>query len=327
MVDIGRVSDIRTPTDKLMDNLQKAKQDPGAKGSFEIQRGPNKKSKYTVTWNKDTSKFDVSKQEKGLGNFIKSFFSHGLIRGHLRNRATRIAQELNKLKLKEQQPQVQEQPVDVPRKGPLFDPQPGNEIINQHDNKLDKSGKQQDEAPEVKLEGKKLHDQLDNSKIIIKQDELDKGVNQQEEAPEVRQKREKQANEAKIRQEFGGPDSIKGAGLDADQDKVKVDFNNGFRKVKSQLLNFIEKEKIDGTDQHKNSVTQCLNQPGRDAKIYATFASTAPKFLGGGNDLIDLLKTWDPNNWSVAESSGLLMDLGPKQANIISQNACWQTYL
>ena len=185
----------------------------------------------------------------------------------------------------------------------------------------------QDEAPEVKLEGKKLHDQLDNSKIIIKQDELDKGVNQQEEAPEVRQKREKQANEAKIRQEFGGPDSIKGAGLDADQDKVKVDFNNGFRKVKNQLLNFIEKEKEDGTGQHKNSVTKCLNQPGRDAKIYATFASTAPKFLGGGNDLIDLLKTWDPNNWSVAESSGLLMDLGPKQANIISQNACWQTYL
>ena len=52
-------------------------------------------STYSVKWMKDSKTFEVVKQEKGVWNALKSWFSHGLMHGHRHTRAERIATALN----------------------------------------------------------------------------------------------------------------------------------------------------------------------------------------------------------------------------------------
>ena len=52
-------------------------------------------STYSVKWLKDSKTFQVEKQEKSFWSSVKSWFSHGLLRGHRHSRAERIAEALN----------------------------------------------------------------------------------------------------------------------------------------------------------------------------------------------------------------------------------------
>ena len=52
-------------------------------------------STYSVKWAKDKNAFEVVKENKSNWSAIKSWFSHGLFRGHTSTRATRIAEVLN----------------------------------------------------------------------------------------------------------------------------------------------------------------------------------------------------------------------------------------
>lgn len=52
-------------------------------------------STYSVKWLKDSKTFQVEKQDKSFWGAVKSWFSHGLVRGHTHTRAERIAGALN----------------------------------------------------------------------------------------------------------------------------------------------------------------------------------------------------------------------------------------
>lgn len=58
-------------------------------------RKEGSESTYSVKWVKDKNAFEVEKENKSNWSAIKSWFSHGLFRGHTSTRATRIAEVLN----------------------------------------------------------------------------------------------------------------------------------------------------------------------------------------------------------------------------------------
>jgi len=58
-------------------------------------RKDGSESTYSVKWLKDSKTFQVEKQDKSFWGAVKSWFSHGLLRGHTHTRAERIAEALN----------------------------------------------------------------------------------------------------------------------------------------------------------------------------------------------------------------------------------------
>lgn len=99
--------------------------------------------------------------------------------------------------------------------------------------------------------------------------------------------------EAIKRQAFSKGDPIRGAALDSNRPQVEADFNRGFGKIRSQILSYCNESGTDG-------VSTLLAGTGRDKKAYAFFTS--------GN-MLDMLKSWKPDEWSMAKSAGFLADI------------------
>ncbi|MCP3944551.1 MAG: hypothetical protein GY710_24160, partial [Desulfobacteraceae bacterium] len=81
-ISIFKVKDLLKPSTKIINAMQEAKQKVGrGSNGFVIRRGGGK---YQVTFSMKEAKFNVEKVSPK--HAVRSFFSHGLIHGHISSR-------------------------------------------------------------------------------------------------------------------------------------------------------------------------------------------------------------------------------------------------